>query len=73
MRLFQRKGETQDHTYDGQQPAMKSSICTGEQVAGFKDKSTGHFREVMCLRSDRDREDFLKTYGIRAEEIRREW
>ena len=52
---------------------IRSSICTGEQVAGFKDKSTGHFREVMCLRSDRDREDFLKTYGIRAEEIRREW
>ena len=54
-------------------PAIRSSICTGEQVAGFKDRSTGRFREVMCLRTDRDREEFLKTYGISADEIRREW
>ncbi|PWM30456.1 MAG: aspartate dehydrogenase [Clostridiales bacterium] len=54
-------------------PVIRSSICTGEQVAGFKDRSTGRFREVMCLRTDRDREEFLKTYGIRADEIRREW
>lgn len=73
--MFGRKREKQAAGFDRERelPVIRSSICTGEQVAGFKDKSTGHFREVMCLRSDRDREDFLKTYGIRAEEIRREW
>ena len=71
--FFRKKRETRTYDRETQAPVIRASICTGEQVAGFKDKSTGHFREVMCLRSDRDREDFLKTYGIRAEEIRREW
>ena len=43
---------------------LKCSICNGEQVAGFKDKKTGHFTEVAFIRSPQELNDFLQTYGI---------
>lgn len=54
-------------------PVIRSSICTGEQVAGFKDKKTGHFEEVMLLRNGEDTEIFMRTYGIEPSEIKKEW
>jgi len=45
-------------------PILKCSICTGEQVAGFKDKTTGHFTEVMLIRNPQDLETFKKTYNL---------
>ena len=32
-----------------EEPAIRCSICTGEQVAGFRSKTTGHFREVTLI------------------------
>lgn len=56
-------------TYDPavQEPVLRCSICNGEQVAGFKDKKTGAFSEVMLIRSPRDLEDFRSRYKIREE------
>ena len=48
-------------------PAIRCSICNGEQVAGFRNKQTGFFEEVALLRSPQDLEDFKKTYGITGE------
>ena len=45
-------------------PVLKCSICNGEQVAGFKDKKTGHFTEVAFIRSPQELEEFLQSYGI---------
>ena len=45
-------------------PAIRCSICTGEQVAGFKDLSDGRFEEVMLIRSSADLEEFRERYGI---------
>lgn len=45
-------------------PIIQSSICTGEKIAGFKDKKTGHFTEVMVIRSDTEKERFMNIYGI---------
>ena len=52
--------------YDPEQqiPVLKCSICNGEQVAGFKDKKTGHFTEVAFIRSPQELEEFLQSYGI---------
>lgn len=47
-----------------QYAAIRSSICTGEQVAGFKSRETGKFREVMLIRSDGDLERFKEIYGL---------
>lgn len=54
-------------------PVIRSSICTGEQVAGFKDKRTGQFKEILLIRTPEDRRKFLETYGIRPEELKKEY
>ena len=54
-------------------PVIRSSICTGEQVAGFKDRRTGRFMEIMLIRDNGDIEAFMREYGISREEITREW
>ena len=43
---------------------IRSSICTGEKVAGFKDKSTGHITELMLIRSPADEILFKDTYDL---------
>lgn len=54
-------------------PVIRSSICTGEQVAGFKDRKTGYFEEVMLLKNAKDRDIFLRTYDVEPSEIKKEW
>ena len=46
------------------EPVVRSSVCTGEKVAGFRDKHDGHFTEVMLIRSQKDIEEFKRTYGV---------
>lgn len=57
----------------GRVPVIRSSICTGEQTAGFKDPVSGRFEEMMLLRDDGDFQEFLCRYQVEASEIRREW
>ena len=57
----------------GKIPVIRSSICTGEQTAGFKDAASGKFEEVMLLRSSADLEEFLRLYGVKESEIHREY
>lgn len=52
-------------------PMIRSSICTGEQVAGFKCKETGHFTEVMLIRNDKDLSTFKDMYNLG--EIKKEY
>lgn len=54
-------------------PVIRSSICTGKRVAGFKDLRTGRFSEVMLVRSQADLEEFRILYGIGAEDIATEY
>lgn len=49
-----------------QYAVIRSSICTGEKVAGFKNKDDGHFIEVMLIRSPADEEAFKEMYGIES-------
>ena len=48
-------------------PVIRCSICTGEQVAGFRNRETGRFEEVMLLRNDADLQEFRDRYGITGE------
>ena len=43
---------------------IRSSICTGEKVAGFKNKRDGHFTEVMLIRNQKDLQEFKDTYNV---------
>ena len=54
-----------------QKAVIHCSICTGEQVAGFKDISTGYFEEIMLIRCEADLDIFKSTYGI--EKITKEY
>ncbi|MBO4701679.1 MAG: aspartate dehydrogenase [Lachnospiraceae bacterium] len=47
-----------------QYAVIRSSICTGEKVAGFKNYSDGHFTEVMLIKSRKDEEIFKETYHL---------
>ncbi|SER11944.1 hypothetical protein SAMN02910369_03094 [Lachnospiraceae bacterium NE2001] len=47
-----------------QYAVIRSSICTGEKVAGFKDKTDGHFVDVMLIRTPDDIERFKELYNI---------
>lgn len=45
-------------------PVIRCSICTGEQVAGFRNRTTGKMEEVMLLRDEADLQTFKSRYGI---------
>ena len=47
-----------------QYPVIRGSICTGEKVAGFKNKKDGSFTEVMLIRSKEDERRFKEIYHI---------
>lgn len=57
----------------GKIPVIRASICTGERVAGFKEEATRKFEELMLIRNEADLEEFMSTYGVKREEIRKEW
>lgn len=57
----------------GRIPVIRSSICTGEQTAGFKDPVSGRFQEYMLIRNDRDLQEFLRRYQVAEAELQREW
>ncbi|MBO2515962.1 MAG: aspartate dehydrogenase [Clostridiales bacterium] len=47
-----------------QEAVIRCSVCTGEQVAGFRDRTDGHFTEVMLLKTPEDEERFRKMFGL---------
>ncbi len=53
-------------TYDREnlRPVLRCSICTGEQVAGFKNIHTGKFEEVMLICGQKDLDLFKEMYEV---------
>ena len=52
----QKKAPAEAYDRDALEPVIRSSICTGEKVAGF--------REVALIRTPADLEAFKRKYGI---------
>lgn len=71
--MFGKKIKKGTYKKEEQKPVIRSSICTGEKVAGFKDIRTGKFTEIMLIRNEKDMAEFLHKYGIDADEIKVEW
>lgn len=71
--MFHKKVQKETYDRENQKPVIRSSICTGEKVVGFKDIQTGKFTEVMLIRDKRDMDLFLKKYDISVAEIKTEW
>ena len=53
------------------EPVLRCSICTGEQVACMRNRSTGQLRELMLIRGEEDLEEFCRTYQIPREGLRK--
>ncbi len=53
------------------QPAVKTSICTGERVAGLIDLTTRKFQDITLIRSDKELEAFCRQYGVTVDELKK--
>jgi hypothetical protein len=73
--MFGRRNKPTVSTYDkdGKIPVIRSSICTGEKVAGFKDPVSRKFDDLMLIRNSEDMKAFLSQYQVAEDEIQREW
>lgn len=69
MMFGRKKKRIEKKSYDREnmKPILHASICTGETVAGFKDKRTGKFEEIMLIRSEEDKELFKEIYDITSD------
>ena len=64
--FFSRKKTSVSYDPAVQRPALRCSICTGEQVAGFL-RTDGHFEEVQLIRTPQELESFRARYDIPTE------
>jgi len=73
--MFGKRKKQTPAPYDksGKYPVLLSSICTGEQVAGFRDMTTGRFESLMLIQDGSDYQKFLQLYGVEESEVKREW
>ena len=72
--LFSRKEKTLtavEYDREHEVPVLRCSICNGEQVAGFRDLRSGHFREYTLIRSRQELEEFQSQCGV--EQIPKEY
>ena len=67
--FFFRKKEKSREDYDREnlRPVIRVSICTGEEVAGFRNLHTGKFTDVQLLSDSRDLKEFMDRYGLSQE------
>ena len=61
MGLFKKKIVKKTYDREHMKPVIRASICTGEEVAGFKDIRTGKIEEIMLIRSPEDLEKFKEA------------
>ncbi len=70
MGLFRKKVVVQTYDKENKKPVIKTSICNGEQAAGFKDIHTGKFEEIMLIKCQADLEKFKNMYGIEEDIVK---
>ena len=63
--------DTIPYDEEKQYPVIRASICTGEKVAGFRDKTGNGFVEVMVIHNDYEKELFMKAYNL--EDVKNEY
>lgn len=62
--MFHKKNKKKEYDKENLKPVIRCSICTGEQVAGFKNIHTGKFEEIMLIKEAKDLEQFMAMYGL---------
>jgi hypothetical protein len=74
MSLFHRKPKTPDlptFSLDDYEPVLRCSICTGEQIACFRDRKSGDLHEIMPIRNDEELQAFCDGYGLQPACVRK--
>ena len=66
--FFSKKKPSASYDPSVQRPALRCSICTGEQVAGFVHPD-GHFEDVQLVRTPQELAVFRTRYGIPPETV----
>ncbi len=56
---------------DKYEPALRCSICTGEQTLVMVDRQSGEMHELMLIRSPGELADVCSVNGIEPESIRK--
>ena len=46
-----------------QKPVIRASICTGEQVGGLRNLTSGKFTDLMLIRDESDLREFQAMVG----------
>ena len=66
MLFGKKKSKVPEYPYDPERerPVIRASICNGEQLAGFKDRKTGEFHEVMFLADGNDLKLFMEAFSL---------
>ena len=64
--MFGKKKIVQIEQFDKEnyRAVLRCSICTGEQVAGFKNIHTGEFHDIMLIKSGDDLDAFQEMYDV---------
>ena len=71
MSLFKKKTSVSiPYDHETMEPAVRSSICTGEMTVGFLEKKTGKFHEYELARTRSEVDAFCERVGIEPKEIK---
>ena len=69
--MWKKQKPTVSYDRERYQPAVKTSIWTGERVAGLIDLTTRKFQDITLIRNDRELADFCRQYGVTVEELKK--
>lgn len=62
--MFGRKPKVKQYDREVWKAVIRCSICTGEQVAGFRNIHTGKLEEIMLIKDEKDLKCFKEMYGV---------
>ncbi len=64
--MFGKKKTIPIEQYDREnyRPILKCSICSDEQVAGFKNIHTGEFHDIMLIKNADDLDTLQELYDV---------
>ncbi len=73
MLFFKSKKPTKPYDKENLIPVIRTSICSGEKVAGFKEKVSGKFHEEVFIQSQKDYDEYLRFYEVDPADVKQEW
>lgn len=51
-------------------PAIRKSICTGEETFGFIDIRDGHFTDIQLLRNGQEKAEVFRQWTVDPDEVK---